>query len=107
MKEWLTPIAVAGITTVVVQLISTLLNSRVQSKQISVSDGASLRQSLIDREKNLVGEIQSLSDRCSRLEKDLQEANRKILELEKAKGELELEIMQLRGNTEDEKTDNH
>ena len=106
MDAWLTPVAIAGTTTVIVQVIAAILAARGKDKETTVSDSASFRQSLVDREKTLIGEIQSLSDRCSQLEKDLQEANRKIVDLERAKGELELEIKQLlRGNDDDEKTD--
>jgi hypothetical protein len=105
MNNWLTPAAVAGVTAILVQVISVVLSHRLQNKQVTVTDNASFRQHLIDREKNLVAEIQSLSARCHKLEIDLQTANRKILELEKAKNELEIEVKCLRGSNECKKTD--
>jgi hypothetical protein len=104
MNQWLTPIAIAGITTILVNLVSTILSAKLQNKQITVSDSASFRQSLVDRETTLVGEIQCLSDKCRELEKDLHDANCKIVMLEKAKSELEIDLLHLKA-TINEKTD--
>lgn len=96
-----TAILASGATAALITLIGKWLEIRMKGKEVVVSDSASFRQNLIDREKNLVNEVFSLAERCSKLETDLQDARKRIIDLEKKDAENEIVIRELRGKVID------